>query len=59
VVTAAFAHRRKTLPNSLELAGAAPRARAVEALTALGRAATTRAEELEPSEFVALARELA
>src|SRR5215471_10568892 len=27
VVNAAFAHRRKTLPNSLELAGRAPRAR--------------------------------
>ena len=27
IVAGAFAHRRKTLPNSLELAGAAPRAR--------------------------------
>jgi 16S rRNA (adenine1518-N6/adenine1519-N6)-dimethyltransferase len=32
VVTAAFAHRRKTLPNSLALAGAAARERAVDAL---------------------------
>ena len=54
VVQAAFAHRRKTLPNSLELAGAASRSRAEQALTALGRTASTRAEELEPEEFVAL-----
>jgi 16S rRNA (adenine1518-N6/adenine1519-N6)-dimethyltransferase len=58
VVTAAFAHRRKTLPNSLELAGAATRARATAALAALGRPPTARAEQLEPPEFVALAREL-
>jgi 16S rRNA (adenine1518-N6/adenine1519-N6)-dimethyltransferase len=59
VVEAAFAHRRKTLPNSLELAGVATRARGAEALAALGRPASARAEELEPPEFVALARELA
>jgi 16S rRNA (adenine1518-N6/adenine1519-N6)-dimethyltransferase len=55
VVTAAFAHRRKTLPNSLALAGVSPRARAVEALAALGRPADVRAEALAPPEFVALA----
>jgi 16S rRNA (adenine1518-N6/adenine1519-N6)-dimethyltransferase len=54
VVEAAFAHRRKTLPNSLELAGLAPRARAVEALAEIDREANVRAEALEPSEFVAL-----
>jgi len=54
VVQAAFAHRRKTLPNSLELAGVAPRARAVEALEAIGREPGLRAEALEPNEFVAL-----
>jgi 16S rRNA (adenine1518-N6/adenine1519-N6)-dimethyltransferase len=59
VVNAAFAHRRKTLPNSLALAGVAPRERAADALAALGRPATTRAEQLEPSEFVELTRELA
>ena len=59
VVNGAFAHRRKTLPNSLALAGLGPRERAAEALAALGRPATTRAEELAPDEFVALARELA
>jgi 16S rRNA (adenine1518-N6/adenine1519-N6)-dimethyltransferase len=54
VVQAAFAHRRKTLPNSLELAGLAPRARAAEALEAIGREPGIRAEALEPNEFVAL-----
>ena len=54
VVAAAFAHRRKTLPNSLGLAGTVSREQAVEALEAIGRAADTRAEALAPEEFVAL-----
>lgn len=54
VVEAAFSHRRKTLPNSLELAGLATRERGSAALAALGRPATARAEELEPEEFVRL-----
>ncbi len=54
VVEAAFAHRRKTLPNSLELAGLSTRARAGAALAALGKAPATRAEELTPPEFVEL-----
>ena len=58
VVGAAFAHRRKTLPNSLELAGLASRTAAAAALAAVGRAASTRAEALEPREFVELARAL-
>jgi len=58
VVAAAFAHRRKTLPNSLELAGLASREQAAAALEALGRPAATRAEALEPQEFVALAEAL-
>jgi 16S rRNA (adenine1518-N6/adenine1519-N6)-dimethyltransferase len=58
-VEAAFAHRRKTLPNSLEFAGVASRDHAQEALASLGRPATIRAEALEPDEFVALARALA
>ena len=58
VVAGAFAHRRKTVPNSLALAGVAPREAAVAALAAIGRAATTRAEALRPAEFVALAGEL-
>jgi 16S rRNA (adenine1518-N6/adenine1519-N6)-dimethyltransferase len=59
VVEAAFAHRRKTLPNSLELAGLADRGRAAAALAAIGRPAAARAEELAPEEFVALAKALA
>jgi 16S rRNA (adenine1518-N6/adenine1519-N6)-dimethyltransferase len=59
VVEGAFAHRRKTMPNSLELAGVAGRARAAEALAALDRPATTRAEALAPEEFVELERSLA
>jgi len=58
VVEAAFAHRRKTLPNSLELSSLASRPRAAEALEAIGRPADIRAEALEPSEFVALAEAL-
>jgi 16S rRNA (adenine1518-N6/adenine1519-N6)-dimethyltransferase len=58
VVTAAFAHRRKTLPNSLALAGAASREQAAEALEAIGHPAETRAEALTPPEFVALAKAL-
>jgi 16S rRNA (adenine1518-N6/adenine1519-N6)-dimethyltransferase len=58
VVEAAFAHRRKTLPNSLELAGVASRERAADALAALGRPGRTRAEALSPKQFVALAETL-
>jgi 16S rRNA (adenine1518-N6/adenine1519-N6)-dimethyltransferase len=53
VVAAGFAHRRKTLPNSLELAGLASRAEAVDALATIGRVPTTRAEALTPRELVA------
>ena len=55
VVQAAFAHRRKTLANSLDLAGLAGRDRAVVALAELGRPAGVRAEALEPDEFLRLA----
>jgi 16S rRNA (adenine1518-N6/adenine1519-N6)-dimethyltransferase len=54
VVEGAFAHRRKTLANSLALTGIAPRERAAAALTAIGRPADARAEALAPNEFVAL-----
>jgi 16S rRNA (adenine1518-N6/adenine1519-N6)-dimethyltransferase len=56
VVEGAFAHRRKLLANSLAAAGVATRERAEQALSELGRERTTRAEELEPGEFVELAR---
>jgi 16S rRNA (adenine1518-N6/adenine1519-N6)-dimethyltransferase len=59
LVVAAFGHRRKTLPNSLELAGLTTRAQAAEALGAIGRDANTRAEALAPPEFVQLAQALA
>jgi len=59
LVEAAFAHRRKTLANSVALGGLATRARVEEALAAIGRLPGVRAEELEPSEFVALAEALA
>lgn len=55
VVEASFAHRRKTLPNSLALAGLVPREQAAAALAAIGRRPEIRAEALEPAEFVALA----
>jgi 16S rRNA A1518/A1519 N6-dimethyltransferase RsmA/KsgA/DIM1 with predicted DNA glycosylase/AP lyase activity len=58
VVEAAFAHRRKTLANSLELSDVVTRADAARALEAIGRPPATRAEELAPPEFVALARAL-
>lgn len=58
VVEAAFAHRRKTLANSVSLAGMATRAQAEEALVSIGKDAGARAEELEPREFVALAEAL-
>jgi 16S rRNA (adenine1518-N6/adenine1519-N6)-dimethyltransferase len=58
VVEAAFAHRRKTLANSLSLAGVASRVEAVEALVSLGREPNVRAEALEPAAFVALAAAL-
>jgi 16S rRNA (adenine1518-N6/adenine1519-N6)-dimethyltransferase len=58
LVEASFAHRRKTLANSLALSGTATRERAATALEAIGRARGARAEELTPPEFVALAAEL-
>ena len=57
-VQAAFAHRRKTLANSLELAGLASRADAAAALETIGRETSARAEALEPPEFVELTRAL-
>jgi 16S rRNA (adenine1518-N6/adenine1519-N6)-dimethyltransferase len=55
LVQAAFSHRRKTLPNSLELSGVAGREEAASALVALGHRPATRAEALTPKEFVRLA----
>jgi 16S rRNA (adenine1518-N6/adenine1519-N6)-dimethyltransferase len=58
IVTAAFAHRRKTLPNSLELSGIASRAAAAAALESIGREPNARAEALAPPEFLELAQAL-
>jgi 16S rRNA (adenine1518-N6/adenine1519-N6)-dimethyltransferase len=58
VVDAAFSHRRKTLANAVALSELASRAGAVEALAEIGRSPATRAEELAPHEFVALAEAL-
>jgi 16S rRNA (adenine1518-N6/adenine1519-N6)-dimethyltransferase len=55
VVQAAFAHRRKTLANSLALAGLAVRADVVASLERLDRPPDLRAEALAPEEFVRLA----
>jgi 16S rRNA (adenine1518-N6/adenine1519-N6)-dimethyltransferase len=56
-VQAAFAHRRKTLVNSVELAGG-DRARVAAGLAELGLDAGVRAEALRPEQFVQLARPL-
>ena len=58
VVQGAFAHRRKTLPNSLALAGVADRTRAEGALDSIGQPSNVRAEALAPAEFVALTEAL-
>jgi 16S rRNA (adenine1518-N6/adenine1519-N6)-dimethyltransferase len=56
---AAFAHRRKTLANSLELAGLADRGRAAAALAEVGRPSDVRAEALAPGELARLAELIA
>jgi len=58
LVRGAFAHRRKALARSVAMASVASRDETLEALAAVGRLSTARAEELEPAEFMALAREL-
>jgi 16S rRNA (adenine1518-N6/adenine1519-N6)-dimethyltransferase len=55
LVQAAFAHRRKTLANSLELKGLASREEVAAALARIGRPAETRAEALAPVDFIRLA----
>jgi 16S rRNA (adenine1518-N6/adenine1519-N6)-dimethyltransferase len=58
VVRAGFAHRRKALPRSLELAGAAERSAAAAALERMGLSPSSRAEALSPGDFRTLAEEL-
>jgi 16S rRNA (adenine1518-N6/adenine1519-N6)-dimethyltransferase len=57
LVQAAFAHRRKTLANSLELGGH-DRDRVERAVEAMGLPAAVRAERLSPPDFVTLAGHL-
>ena len=58
LVEGAFAHRRKTLANSLSLTGVASRAQVEAALAHVGRQVNARAEELTPADFVELAKAL-
>jgi 16S rRNA (adenine1518-N6/adenine1519-N6)-dimethyltransferase len=58
VIDGAFAHRRKTLANSLALSGVATREQAEAALETIGRPPNARAEELVPEDFVPLAAAL-
>jgi 16S rRNA (adenine1518-N6/adenine1519-N6)-dimethyltransferase len=56
VVQGAFAHRRKTLANSLALVGVTTREQAAGALVGLGLEAGVRAEALRPEQFAELTR---
>jgi 16S rRNA (adenine1518-N6/adenine1519-N6)-dimethyltransferase len=58
LVEGAFAHRRKTLVNSLALSGIASREAASAALVETGGDPAARAEELTPPQFVSLAAKL-
>jgi 16S rRNA (adenine1518-N6/adenine1519-N6)-dimethyltransferase len=58
LVRGAFAHRRKTLAGSLELAGGPPRPRVRAALAAAGLDESSRAEALSPEDFLRLHAEL-
>jgi 16S rRNA (adenine1518-N6/adenine1519-N6)-dimethyltransferase len=59
VLRAGFAHRRKTLVNSLARAADIDAGRATAALRELGLDARVRAERLLPEQWLALARRLA
>ena len=60
LVRAAFAHRRKTLPRSVELAGIGiDRGRVAEALRGIRLPENARAEALSPEEFRSLSEALA
>jgi 16S rRNA (adenine1518-N6/adenine1519-N6)-dimethyltransferase len=58
LVGAAFAHRRKALARSVDLAGVADRERVRRALVEGGHPPDVRAERLAPRDFVALAEAL-
>jgi 16S rRNA (adenine1518-N6/adenine1519-N6)-dimethyltransferase len=58
LVVAAFAHRRKTLANSVAIAGLVSREQAEATLVQVGRDPRSRAEALTPAEFIVLAEAL-
>ena len=58
LVVAAFAHRRKTLANSLAISGLLSREEAETMLARIGHDSRIRAEALTPPEFAALAEVL-
>jgi 16S rRNA (adenine1518-N6/adenine1519-N6)-dimethyltransferase len=58
VLRAGFAHRRKTLVNSLARAADIPAGRVTAALREAGLDARVRAERLDPEQWLALARRL-
>ena len=58
LVRGAFAHRRKTMAGSAELAGVASRGAVRGALEAEGLDPAARAEALAPGEFIRLAERL-
>ena len=58
IVSGGFAHRRKTLANSLALSGVSTREQVTGTLVELGHRPNVRAEALEPSEFVELTERL-
>jgi len=58
LVRDAFAHRRKPVAGSLELAGGPSRDAVRRALGALGQDTEARAEALAPADFVRLAERL-
>ena len=58
LVRNAFAHRRKPLASSLELAGGPSRQEVRAALDGLGLEPDVRAERVAPAQFAALAAEL-
>ena len=59
LVRAGFAHRRKTLAASLQLAAGVAAERTRTVLARLGRPVTVRAEALSPAELLAVAKALA
>jgi 16S rRNA A1518/A1519 N6-dimethyltransferase RsmA/KsgA/DIM1 with predicted DNA glycosylase/AP lyase activity len=59
LVRAGFAHRRKTLAASLQLAAGVDAERTRTVLARLGRPVNVRAEALSPAELLAVAKALA